>query len=499
MTDKQILTAYKVVNHGKTIYNTYNLLRGEDDWDPMGVKEQIIQAGEEYGEDYTSIPTMLTIQCDHDKIESGELDAHLTYQLFRFGQTEQKNDSDDTVIWSTDKRDEGYVSLTVNEDNSCTVCGKNTCNEGKTVIVYAKMESGLGEACEILVEPKVSEAPEFIKMPEIYALKTGAVKLDYELDLKSRVDQSNITWYRCTELSGNGKWPTAVSTLGHPEKIYKLTPADVGYYLYAVIEPKYSSGRKGTAVTAVTSERVSPADVKENAIHTDFHNFPASYQPFIRPGCWTVDSIKPDDMEGLQWDEKEGDSWAYKTAIDGAMGYGLCPLIQGARLLYTPVSGIYQDMTVFVLADPGKTQGQGFGSAGQYLDIYIKFDTKSLSGYAIRIARTVKSARAVDFTLMQYRKGKTTRISNSVTASSFRTGCRILMTVQDGIFSVHVETSSPELPVHDKERLTSRVNLAAKIDSNPYGGSGVLFTGSTGIYGVGNITMFHQMEIAHNS
>ena len=33
--------------------------------------------------------------------------------------------------------------------------------------------------------------------------------------------------------------------------------------------------------------------------------------------------------------------------------------------------------------DASKTAGQGFGSAtGQYLDLYIKFDTRTLTGYA---------------------------------------------------------------------------------------------------------------------
>ncbi len=38
--------------------------------------------------------------------------------------------------------------------------------------------------------------------------------------------------------------------------------------------------------------------------------------------------------------------------------------------------------------------GQGFGSAtGQYLDLYIKFDTRTLTGYALRIIRTTKYSK----------------------------------------------------------------------------------------------------------
>lgn len=507
MTGKWILAAYKVISHGKTIYNTYNLLCGEDDWDPMGVKEQIIQAEEEQGVDYTDIPTRLIIQSDCDKIESGETDAHLTYQIFQFGEAEPdlnfsakftgKHDAADyTLLWSIDKKDENYATLIFNEDGSCTLCGKNISDEGKHITVYGKTKSGLEAAYEILVEPKIIEAPKFLKEPEILALTPGLRTLVYELDSKAGVDQSNITWYRSRDPSGCDKFPSAVSVLGCPEQNYELTSGDIGYFLCAKIEPKRSTSKKGNMITVSTSEMISTQDVKETMVSTDFHNLPVFYQPQIRLGFWSVDSIIPDDMDGLQWEQKEGNSWAYKRAIDGAKGYGLCPLMQGARLLYTPVRGIYQDMSVSVLADPSKTQGQGFGSAGQYLDIYIKFDTKRLTGYALRIERTVKSARAVDFVLIKYNDGKTTKITDPVTASCFRTGCRILLSVCGGVLRAHVETTLPELPVHIEEGLTAVVDLSAKIDANPYGGSGVLFTGSTGIHGVGNITMLHQMQIS---
>ena len=47
---------------------------------------------------------------------------------------------------------------------------------------------------------------------------------------------------------------------------------------------------------------------------------------------------------------------------------------------------------------PVKQQDKVFGSAtGQYLDLYIKFDTRTLTGYALRIIRTTKYSNAVDF------------------------------------------------------------------------------------------------------
>ena len=85
---------------------------------------------------------------------------------------------------------------------------------------------------------------------------------------------------------------------------------------------------------------------------------------------------------------------------------------KGARLLYTPLDGQYKNMDITLNVDPAKTAGQGFGSAtGQYLDLYIKFDTQTLTGYALRIIRTTKYSNAVDFQLMKYENGIATPIS----------------------------------------------------------------------------------------
>lgn len=55
--------------------------------------------------------------------------------------------------------------------------------------------------------------------------------------------------------------------------------------------------------------------------------------------------------------------------------------MQGARIRYTPTTApemgteTKRNMEVLLEADPAKSAGQGFGSAGQYLDVCIKTDT----------------------------------------------------------------------------------------------------------------------------
>ena len=75
------------------------------------------------------------------------------------------------------------------------------------------------------------------------------------------------------------------------------------------------------------------------------------------------------------------DLWTWNECSHGT---GLLQDQKGARLLYTPLDGSYGDMAITLNVDASKTAGQGFGSAtGQYLDLYIKFDTRTLNGICI--------------------------------------------------------------------------------------------------------------------
>ena len=72
------------------------------------------------------------------------------------------------------------------------------------------------------------------------------------------------------------------------------------------------------------------------------------------------------------------------------------------------------------------TAGQGFGSAtGQYMDVCLKFDTRTLTGYGLRIIRTTKHAKAVDFYLVEYRQGIVKQLTEAVSATCYRTGCLV--------------------------------------------------------------------------
>jgi hypothetical protein len=156
-------------------------------------------------------------------------------------------------------------------------------------------------------------------------------------------------------------------------------------------------------------------------------------------------------------------------------------------------------MSLTLQVDPCKQAGQGFSIAGkgQYMDIYIKFDTNTLTGYALRIIRTLKSDRAVDFYLVKYENGVSTAISEPVSATCYRTGCVITLRVEGETFTAHAETSTQpeETPAPG---LSATVDLSAKITPNTFGGTGIQYAasarGTTNTHESGS-AMFHHLEV----
>jgi len=124
--------------------------------------------------------------------------------------------------------------------------------------------------------------------------------------------------------------------------------------------------------------------------------------------------------------------------------------------------------------------------AGQFLDVFIKFDTRTMSGYALRIIRTVKSARAVDFMLVRYDGGVVTPLSEPVTTTVFLTTCTITLETSGGVMTAKAVTNAAA-----QGDYPNTVELSAKIDGNTFGGAGLLFTSSGG----SNSTVFNGMEI----
>lgn len=488
MTGKSVLNAYKVVSGGKTYYNTYNLLKGSDDWDPLGVKDVIAAAGQE------AVATQLTIKSDVSEIESGKETASIGGTVNYFYGT---NDTTQKITYSVSDEDKAYVKLTDNGDGTCKVEGTNNDDAAKKVIINASTESGLEAAVGITVKPSKLDAPEYIKTPVITNDGQGSLKVDYSLDLGSREDMSAISWYRCTDAEGSNKVLVAVTRNDSPEYTYKLTAGDVGYYIMAKVESKNIRSDYGTPANTVYDKAIGVKDVRSKNFATDFSNFPNVKQSEIKAGFWTVDYNRPADTESFgSWQGADTEEpWKYGTTGNGCVGAGLYEGTQGARLMYTPVEGTYGDMSLKLVVDPAKTAGQGFGSAGQYMDVLLKFDTSTLTGYGLRIVRTKASSNAVTFVLVKYDNGTVTEISDKVIASCYATGCTISLKAEGNKLTAHVETPTEQLADQAAKGYPHVVDLTADIEANSFGGVAIQHAGTLGAGGWQNTTMLHNLNV----
>lgn len=488
MTGKSVLDAYKIVSGGKTYYNTYNLLKGSDDWDPLGVKDVIKAAGQD------TVATQLSITSDVTEIESGKETASIGSTVKYFYGT---NDTTQKITYSVSDEDKAYVKLTDNGDGTCKVEGTNNDDAARKVIINASTESGLEAAVGITVKPSKLDAPEYIKTPVITNDGQGSLKVDYSLDLGSREDMSAISWYRCTDAEGSNKVLVAVTRNDSPEYTYKLTAGDVGYYIMAKVESKNIRSDYGTPVNTVYDKAIGVKDVRSKNLSTDFSNFPNIKQSEIKAGFWTVDYNRPADTESFgSWQGSDTEEpWKYGTTGNGCVGAGLYEGTQGSRLMYTPVEGTYGDMSLELVVDPAKTAGQGFGSAGQYMDVLLKFDTSTLTGYGLRIVRTKASSNAVTFVLVKYDNGTVTEISDEVIASCYATGCTISLKVEGNKLTAHVETPTEQLADQAAKGYPHVVDLTADIEVNSFGGVAIQHTGTVGSGGWQNTTMLHNLNV----
>ena len=488
ITGKSVLDAYKIVSGGKTYYNTYNLLKGSDDWDPLGVKDVIKAAGQD------TVATQLSITSDVTEIESGKETASIGGTVNYFYGT---NDTTQKITYSVSDEDKAYVKLTDNGDGTCKVEGTNNDDAARKVIINASTESGLEAAVGITVKPSKIEAPAFTKAPVITNDGQGSLKVDYSLDLGSREDMSAISWYRCTDAEGSNPILVAVTRNDSPEYTYKLTAGDVGYYIMAKVESKNIRSDYGTPVNTVYDKAIGVKDVRSKNFATDFSNFPNVKQSEIKAGFWTLDYNRPADTESFgSWQGADTEEpWKYGTTGNGCVGAGLYEGTQGARLMYTPVEGTYGDMSLKLVVDPAKTAGQGFGSAGQYMDVLLKFDTSTLTGYGLRIVRTKASSNAVTFVLVKYDNGTVTEISDEVIASCYATGCTISLKVEGNKLTAHVETPTEQLADQAAKGYPHVVDLTADIEVNSFGGVAIQHTGTVGSGGWQNTTMLHNLNV----
>lgn len=474
MAGKPILDAYLFKYKGNNIYNTYNLLCGNDNWDPMNIKSTLLDVEIKSGKKLTSIPVQMQISPNMASLETGKDGIILNAKTFRFGNFEI---SPDSIRWSVSPEDESIVKLIVsNNSRSCKVIPINRNDDTRQVIITAATPSGLESACVLNVSPSMMEAPKFSVAPHIIDDKNGRLSVQYKLDTKYP-DQSLINWYRSTDPSGKDSIRVAVSRIDSSMTDYELSAGDVGYYIMASVSPKHIRCHAGKAVKVISERPVTANDVKANSkkLYTNFYHFPTIDQPKIIPGFWTKAPLN-----GQTNAKEDKSSWYFGEGSNGAEGHhGLIPSGRSASLLYTPVGNSFDNMKLNLRVSPFKSAGQGFSMAYLYMDILIKTDTKTMTGYALRFIRTTKYHDAVDCYFVRYESDSVTAISKPVSTSCFKSPCTIEMEVKGNILRAHAATTSMDPEIPDKPGVTQEINIETTIEPNRFGGFGIQFNGGS--------------------
>ena len=467
---KPTLLAYKT-DKG---YNVDGLLAGDDQWHPMS------QAGAR------PLPTTLSVMPRQVDMRGGDAPIALSATaMWHGGYGENIHPK---VEWRVEKGHEKYLRIFSDKDGGCQIASDYDEDLPLRFTVVATTPDGLEGAMQVYLEGKALPSPTLKRKPKI-VVRDGVATLRYQLSPDGHADESVVTWLLADTNDPQTAIPVA-SSHRSPEKTYRLKASDAGKFLFASITPAHARSAKGEMLT-VGGLRVKTTGPLR-FLDTDFHDFPCQWQPLVKEGFWTVDGYKPADTVEYPWSfDPSRPMWEYGEGFNGAVGWGLLQAQRGARLMFTPPAADYGNMRVELDVDPTKTAGQGFGSAtGQYMDVGLKFDTSTLTGYALRIIRTTKYAKAVDFLLVHYDHGRVLPLTNAVSAVCYRTGCHIVVNYSSGLLSADVSTDTPLATPTDPALQTS-VHLSAAVAPNPYGGFCLQHTGSCGE----STTMLHHLRL----
>lgn len=468
MDNKEILAAYKVGDN----YNTYNLLCGDDDWDPMGVKSKI-------DETYRSLAVQLTVSPTRQLLETGKDEMILSAKAYRFGNYEQEVS---VIAWQVADEFKDHVKL-FPQGNCCRVIPTNQTDDIRHVIITAATSEGLEAAAVVNVAPAFLPAPEYKEEPKIAQLD-GSLQLDYELNTPYS-DQSLVRWYRCADEHGENAIEIAVSRFNKPLKNYALSLADVGHFIKVEVQPKHQRCHAGEITSCIFDRIINAGDVLQDAnlLTPDIIHMSTQQQSKLVAGVWCMDSFAPIDTKEWAFEvDSSQEPWYVGTGVYGAsLDTGLVQNAQGARLRYQPINKGQKNMNVSFTAVPSKTAGQGFSSARmQYMDVAIKMDLEHMTGYALRLIRTTKYGDAIDFILMKYNSGFAEPISEPISANCFRGHCRITLSYADDMLTATASQVKGETPKHVDTAVQSQVHIHAKVEANEFNGFSIQHTGSVG-------------------
>jgi hypothetical protein len=473
-------------------YNVYNLLKGTDGWNPS---QQVARNDTAFK--FTMAANNANVQSDDPANEVIITPSFVPAGFFAYEAIDF--DYDASLFDLLPNAGDGRLHLRARLNSTGQIINS---------VVRASAPNGLVAQVTLRIRPETVAAPVVIGTPSIQIGQNMAA-LQIVYDHPEFTDWSTITWYRGAA-PGDLAVQAGVTTLNNPYLNYALSAGDVGQYLTAVITPRYEfSPAAGASIQVSTAQAIVAGDVANpNVIATNFANITWTGHTLNQSNVWYADTIKPTDINQT-WVPSVAAPWTYVVGDrDGALGVpGLRTATQGGRLLYQP-QGSYSDMSLALNLTPEKIGGQGFGSAtDQYLEIYIKWDPVTQTGYALRFQRLANdplngnlpipsSGNSVKVSMLEYVNGVRTILPGSYVESSvYMPGAHVAFKLTGNVLSADVTTASEQTSTQAGYSLPHEIHFSVTLPGAPgstSGGFGFQFTGTVS---AGNRSELEDLEV----
>lgn len=485
------LNAFKVGDE----YNVYNLLKGNDGWDPKGQYSAAWAP-------YANLPYRFLVGSTGNVLYSDKVGEQNTIVLTPAPVPASSVNLSD-VVW---KYDESLFNGSLDRATGVLTINAKPNRTGAiiTTIVECVLPNGIAAGSTVNIRPVPVNVP-VLKNASL-KLGKGVASISYKLDNSSYRDVSRIEWYR--EKGPETTDGIHVGTMRNDEagffvddayKEYELNRYDVGYYLRAVITPKYEFGPAAEAsVTVRTSRPVSEKDVTSQSLYTDFKNlFIENADHKTTTGRWFF------DCEG-----EPAELWSWGIGSNGAEGlWGLenAYKLRGPAWFSFGQEGNYSDMSLTLNYSPGKVEGQGFGGSGCYLDVMIKFDPVTRCGYGVRIERVPATTNGTKWTLYRFEESAMTALTEGMLTAAFMPQSTLTVSAKGNTLSLKASTKSEKTPLQIKENLPAEFELnwtdpSGDLGRNNFGGCSFRISNSgTPSYAYNalsnNCIMLHNVKI----
>ena len=444
--DGEALKAFKVGDE----YNVYNLLKGDDGWDPKG------QFRPEWAP-YANLPYRFLVGYSGKELDSAA-EGEANRVVLTAAPAPVSSVDLQQVRWEYDR--DLLEAIPDPAAGTLTVSAKpNRSGAIAETLVSCVLPSGIRAGVTLRIKPVPVAAPVLTK-PAVKILDGRAV-LSYKLDKPAFRDVSRIEWYR---ESGPGRTDGVhVGTsrndadgvfVDDPFKDYPLTRYDVGCWLRAVITPKYAfSPDAPQTVTVWTRRAVRAKDVRARALETDFKNVYIATEPRATTrGRWFFDN-----------ETGTADPWLWGTGSNGSDGrWGLCNNMRQPEppLMVFAQEGKYGDMSLTVDYSSSKVEGQGFGGSGCFMDIMVKYDPATRSGYGVRIERVPDTTNGTLWTLCSFDGDARRPLTQGVLAATFMPQSTVTLSVEGNTLRLVATTASEKTPLQVSENLPERLDLS---------------------------------------